>query len=934
MPRLNSIALSAAILISLAGLNFASCLKAQCPQKYFNELLIQQCSAPLHHDNIIPLFLNTPTTSPTTHSTVIPKTEALSASKKSTESNIHNTESIHRTGETRPPLLSFEDWQRQLLQTEEERHHKKKPGSHTGREKQIGQQMIDSIDGGLEGDLGAMFEGLMGITRKTAPDNVYEEGAYIEPKKSASGSASALASSSPSPLVSHSVKALKERFNYASTDCAATVRSANKEAKGANSILYESKDQYLLNKCSANKFVIINLCESILVDTIVLANFEFFSSTFKDFRVYVADRYPTKDWKLLGQWQARNTRDLQVFKVQDRAGWSEYMKIEFLTHYGHEYYCPLSLVRVHGMPMMEYFNIVERKGLSGEGDEDVFLDDESLWPSEVRDEIIQPKRDVTNTSEFIPVATEGEEELTVVIPPVIIETVTSYEKETFSAENESFDNTEKSESTQTTKAQKNSTPTTTAYNAIDTSLADPNPSNTAKDNDQIKTADVTNSEDTIDNDDLNICEPPLNVGVDQLNSQLFEQEDIDASILPSFNSERTFTAVVEEHTAKPIITTSLTTTSAATTASSTTTDEIRSGASAKLSFGSHGKEPNIQESIYKTIMKRLNVLELNATLSQRYLDEQNKMLNTVFMEMEKRHQDQLILLLGRLNDTASLRLDNMKRRYEERYEELKSQSQIDAREMSARLNLLSDQITFERRMSTAQLVFLVVCFLYMALSRGTFSFLSPVIQAQTEERKRRSSAENILNPSPKHERETKTNLGAPKSADPISVQHRSSDIHPLSDATVPTTTDPKKSTPSLNKKISLLFNSSGGTINIPEIPPFQPNGNQSKDDGAQKPAPVNDTLDLKEPPVHNTPVTTPIPANAPTDFSSPNREHQKLTLGKHSSIPLENSDNSLDTKEYIQKQQISPVNGATSSSSFPLPKGTLDSEVCKTLDEI
>ncbi|OAD69833.1 hypothetical protein PHYBLDRAFT_135489 [Phycomyces blakesleeanus NRRL 1555(-)] len=363
--------------------------------------------------------------------------------------------------------------------------------------------MIDSIDGGLEGDLGAMFEGLMGITRKTAPDNVYEEGAYIEPKKSASGSASALASSSPSPLVSHSantdkkvppkpfkplpVKALKERFNYASTDCAATVRSANKEAKGANSILYESKDQYLLNKCSANKFVIINLCESILVDTIVLANFEFFSSTFKDFRVYVADRYPTKDWKLLGQWQARNTRDLQVFKVQDRAGWSEYMKIEFLTHYGHEYYCPLSLVRVHGMPMMEYFNIVERKGLSGEGDEDVFLDDESLWPSEVRDEIIQPKRDVTNTSEFIPVATEGEEELTVVIPP----------------------------------------------------------------------------------------------------------------------------------------------------------------------------EPNIQESIYKTIMKRLNVLELNATLSQRYLDEQNKMLNTVFMEMEKRHQDQLILLLGRLNDTASLRLDNM-----------------------------------------------------------------------------------------------------------------------------------------------------------------------------------------------------------------------------------------------------------------------------------
>jgi hypothetical protein len=76
--------------------------------------------------------------------------------------------------------------------------------------------------------------------------------------------------------------------------------------------LFESKDQYLLNKCSADKFVIINLCEEILIDTIVLANFEFFSSTFKDFRVYVANTYPTKDWQLLGQWQAKNTRDLQV----------------------------------------------------------------------------------------------------------------------------------------------------------------------------------------------------------------------------------------------------------------------------------------------------------------------------------------------------------------------------------------------------------------------------------------------------------------------------------------------------------------------------------------------------------------------------------------------------------------------------------------------
>ncbi|KAI9029743.1 UNC-like C-terminal-domain-containing protein [Phycomyces nitens] len=924
MLRLNSIALSA-ILISFV-INLTSCLELQCPQKHF--YLIDQC--PSHADNpfsnpsfivqsIKPASSQHPLSfksyeSPETHR----PSPASQSTAITTETPLQNTKPTIRstgpdqTNPSRPPLVSFEDWQRQLLQSEDERPHKKKSGSHTGREKQLGQQMIDSIDGGLEGDLGAMFEGLIGITPKPAPNNVYEEGAYIEPKKSAPSPSpqSSTDKKVPRPFKPLPVKALKERFNYASTDCAATVRSANKEAKGANSILYESKDQYLLNKCSANKFVIINLCESILVDTIVLANFEFFSSTFKDFRVYVADRYPTKDWKLLGQWQARNTRDLQVFKVQDRAGWSEYMKIEFLTHYGHEYYCPLSLVRVHGMPMMEYFNIVERKGLSGDGDEDVFLDDESLWPSEVRDEIIQPKRDVTNTSEYIPVATEAEEELAIVIPPVIVETVTSYSKETPSSESSSLEEIA-SHSLQATETHQYDPPTTTAYGPVDTNLADSSSTNPTKDNGQIKTPDIINSVDTVDKDDPNTCEPPSNVGVDQLNSQLFEQDDIDSSLTPSSDSQGIFTAMVEEHTAKPIITTSLATTSATVTASSTGTEESRSGASTKLSFGSHGKESNIQESIYKTIMKRLNILELNATLSQRYLDEQNKMLNTVFVEMEKRHQDQLILLLGRLNDTASLRLDNMKRRYEERYEELKSQSQRDAREMTVRLNMLSDQITFEKRMSTVQLVCLVGFFIYTALSRGTFSSLSPVMQAQAEERKRRSSAENMLSTGLKHEKE-KTSVNTSKSVDATSFQSKGSEIHPLSDAIVPTSIDTRKELPLLNKKPSILFNGNG-PISLPEIPPFQPNGNQSKDDKSNPEE------------FSHTPATTPIPAIAPTDLSTQHREHPKLSPESNPSLPLESSCERVSTRKSVQEQQGSPVNDVSlKHSSNGTEKTSLD----------
>jgi hypothetical protein len=71
----------------------------------------------------------------------------------------------------------------------------------------------------------------------------------------------------------------------------------------------------MLNRCSVKKFVIIELCDEILVDTVMLANHEFFSSMFKDFRISVTDQYirnGNTNWRTLGHYQARNARDLQV----------------------------------------------------------------------------------------------------------------------------------------------------------------------------------------------------------------------------------------------------------------------------------------------------------------------------------------------------------------------------------------------------------------------------------------------------------------------------------------------------------------------------------------------------------------------------------------------------------------------------------------------
>ncbi|KAJ3385758.1 hypothetical protein HDU84_002049 [Entophlyctis sp. JEL0112] len=165
----------------------------------------------------------------------------------------------------------------------------------------------------------------------------------------------------------------EERFNHASFDCGALILSSNPGASSATSILVKSKDQYMLNRCkniakgetakssSGANYVIIELCDTIKIDTLVLANFEYFSSTFKEFNVYIAEQYPPKrssgsrGWLPLGSFVASNVREFQYFKVIDPLIFTRYLKIEFLSYHGFEYYCPLTQVKVFGKTEIEEF---------------------------------------------------------------------------------------------------------------------------------------------------------------------------------------------------------------------------------------------------------------------------------------------------------------------------------------------------------------------------------------------------------------------------------------------------------------------------------------------------------------------------------------------------------------------------------------------------
>ena len=116
----------------------------------------------------------------------------------------------------------------------------------------------------------------------------------------------------PERLSSHFQIPIHDRFNYASLDCSARVHDTHKSAKSASSILSSKKDRYMLSPCAEKKqFVVVELCDDIRIDTVQLANYEFFSGVFKEVSVSVSKTY-TSPLVPAGMFRANNTRGVQV----------------------------------------------------------------------------------------------------------------------------------------------------------------------------------------------------------------------------------------------------------------------------------------------------------------------------------------------------------------------------------------------------------------------------------------------------------------------------------------------------------------------------------------------------------------------------------------------------------------------------------------------
>ncbi|GAB7362354.1 hypothetical protein MBLNU230_g2680t1 [Neophaeotheca triangularis] len=687
-----------------------------------------------------------------TSSSSTPLTGSTASESKAAESTVPESTPTSETENDSPldnaNFLSFEDWKKQNLAKAGQSPENLAQGRSGGGERQRPgiSNALDTL--GEESEIDLDFSGFV-----TGPMREAER--PIEPESHSSESPESMPEGQDASALSSTLRSrdagriCKERTNYASFDCAATVLKSNPECKSASSVLVENKDSYMLNICSAeNKFFIIELCNDILIDTIVLANYEFFSSIFRQFRVSVSDRYPVKldKWKDLGTFEARSTREVQAFLVENPLIWARYLRIEFLSQYGNEYYCPVSLLRVHGTTMMEEFRHQEEiaKGLA---DDEPAIEAEVAPPSIAQEPETSTDESLTPTMQSIPVVEDKVNDTGIAEAPNQTEAgphaadqleakkshpsqrnysavrqellgqqdlgpseVPSGEANDPSA---SFSVTEPKEyehpitvpMSASSLTSNDQVPLTTTMSVPEPSVSTPKSSASAvnEGNELAQSQQVTTSQ--------------TSIATSSAVSMVSEATDMDGTFSPPppLPDDKS-TKQPEPSTAKPIKSTK---------------------PASSPSYPTQSQpQPSTQESFYKSIHKRLQQLESNSTLSLQYIEEQSRILRDAFSKVEKRQISATSNFLTHINSTVLTELQGFRTAYDQIWQstviELEGQREQYQREMlalSSRLTLVADELLWQKRLGIAQSTLLLLCLVLVLFARaGSGNLEIPLLQ--------------------------------------------------------------------------------------------------------------------------------------------------------------------------------------------------------------
>lgn len=619
-------------------------------------------------------------------------------------------------------FLSFEDWKKQTQQKAEH--------TEDAKQRELAQGTLEAP--GDDNPLDMDIHAIIGERQRASSPSL---AARQEPQPHGGAAVASLAGEVRRHRSKDAGKTCKERFNFASVDAGAQVMKANPEAKSTSALLKENRDVYMLNVCQAkNKFIIIELSDSIYVETVALANFEFFSSTFRHFRLSVSAKYPVKidKWVDLGVFEAQNSREIQAFLIENPMIEARYLRIEFMSHFGNEFYCPVSLLRVHGQTMLQEVMSWER-ATSGDYDEDDSDEAETQTMAPVDsspvDEIMvdasNKDEGMSSTSMSIheSIAQAIEKTASVTISPMDRDPVRSPDSH-MTMEPETADHNALQ---LTCKNMSKAGMLGLLHNATTTCPA------RHYNNSGGKPSCIMN------------CAQPSPMGA-TITEPIHEPVQVSTTTGPSILSPTT--THVDVSTTTPSMATSganITITSdvrssqhpvptndstphpianitshvwSSTTSSSSITKSSRTASSSSA-------QPTTQESFFKTVTKRLQLLEANSTLSLKYIEEQSRILREAFNKVEKRQLSKTTSFLETLNATVLSELSKFGQGYDQMWQstviELETQREASKRELAAvtsRLNVLADELVFQKRMSIVQSILLLLCLSIVVFSKA------------------------------------------------------------------------------------------------------------------------------------------------------------------------------------------------------------------------
>ncbi|KAL2107446.1 hypothetical protein VUR80DRAFT_5254 [Thermomyces stellatus] len=579
------------------------------------------------------------------------------------------------------PILSFEEWKELML-----RRHGQDPADLRERQRSEPPTPVTELaDPGLSGTFGD--EGEISLNFDVPAVPIPEGPGVYGPVTDGSEAFLGDDGKAHYSRSKDAGKTCKERFSYSSFDAGATVLKASPGAKNPKAILMENKDSYMLFECTAEeKYVIVELSDDILVDTVVLANFEFFSSMVRHFRVSVSDRYPVKPekWRQLGIFEGKNARDIQPFLVENPQIWAKYVRVDFLTYYGNEYYCPVSLLRIHGTRMLESWK--ETEGIPEDEDsgqepvsggyleattheDPVNIPDPHGAVSAIHDALLFGIPQAT-----CPAPVVQREDAHPTKPDGPVQDVAGGPEETHEA----------SVTSQHSGVKETDSPAGT-YTPPNANATVPTASST------ITTASPGE------------------------NSRKSTSGTVDASTESTHSNSSASETPVQNKSAEP----------ASTQPKNRTTSS--SGQSAL---------PTVQESFFKTFSKRLQLLESNMTWSLKYVEDQSRYIQEALVQIEDRRLFEAETLLASLNRTVHIELAALRQQYEEVWqstvlalETQREQSQAELIALSSRLNVLADEVVFQKRMSIGQSTLLLCCLVLIIFSRSV-AYTMPLVNWQ------------------------------------------------------------------------------------------------------------------------------------------------------------------------------------------------------------